>query len=383
MNRRRFALYTMSAATALLALVAAVSCSSSKQSSPTPAATHSSAANAASTTTATTVSRGTPVVVPVLQPQSGMTVVQIAQKLAPSIVRVQTEGATLDIFGNSTPAGGVGTGVIYDAQGHIVTNNHVVMVGDRVADRITVTLSDQRTVTAKVVGRDAPTDLAVLQINASDLTPATFGDSNALQVGQDVVAIGFALDLQGAPTVTRGVVSAKGRTIDEQNYTINDAIQTDAGINPGNSGGPLVNADGEVVGINTAIIQGAQSIGFSISAALVKPTVDSLIQNGEIARAYMGLGTVELNDSIAQNFNLPVDSGIAITQLAAGGPADQAGLQAYDVIVAIDGEKITNNGQLLQILAQHKPGDVVSVDFYRGNVQKTAKVTLTARPAGG
>ena len=365
----------------LIALVAAVSCSSSKQSSPTPGATGSPAAKASST--ATPKAGGTPAVVPVLQTQGGMTVVQIAQKLAPSIVRVQTEGATLDIFGRSTPAGGVGTGVIYDAQGHIVTNNHVVMVGNRVADRITVTLSDQRTVSAKVVGRDAPTDLALLQINASDLTPATFGDSNALQVGQDVVAIGFALDLQGAPTVTRGVVSAKGRTIDEQDYTINDAIQTDAGINPGNSGGPLVDADGDVVGINTAIVQGAQSIGFSISSALVKPTVDSLIQNGQIARAYIGLGTVEVTDSIAQNFDLPVDSGIAITQLGAGGPADQAGLQAYDVIVAIDGQKITNNGQLLAILAQHKPGDTISVDYYRGNVKQTAKVTLTARPAGG
>ena len=163
--------------------------------------------------------------------------------------------------------------MIIDTDGHIVTNNHVVTAGtgNRPADRITVTLSDQRTATATIVGRDQATDLAVLKIDVDSLAPATFADPESLQVGQDVVAIGFALDLKGGPTVTRGVLSAKGRTIDEQPYTINDAIQTDAGINPGNSGGPLVNARGEVIGINTAIIQGAQSIGFSISVALVQP----------------------------------------------------------------------------------------------------------------
>ena len=157
-----------------------------------------------------------------------------------------------------------------------------------------MTLSDQRTATATIVGRDQPTDLAVLKIDIDSLAPATFADPESLQVGQDVVAIGFALDLEGGPTVTRGVLSAKGRTIDEQPYTINDAIQTDAGINPGNSGGPLVNALGEVIGINTAIIQGAQSIGFSISVALVQPIVRDLIEFGEIDRAYLGVGTVDV-----------------------------------------------------------------------------------------
>jgi len=356
----------------VLAAVAAA-CSSSSKSAQTPAATDDASATAPA--------NGTVVSVPVLRPQAGLTTVQIAQKLAPSIVRVQTEGATLDIFGRSQPAGGVGTGVVYDDEGHIVTNNHVVMVGSRVADRITVTLNDQRTVRATLVGRDAPTDLAVLKINEQDLTPATFGDSDALQVGQDVVAIGFALDLKGAPTVTRGVISAKGRTIDEQQYTINDAIQTDAGINPGNSGGPLVDADGQVVGINTAIVQGAQSIGFSISSALVQPTVKALIQNGQIDRAYMGIGTVEVTDSIAQNFDLPVDKGIAVTQVAPDGPAGAAGLEPDDVIVKIDGQDVTNNGQLLAILAQHKAGDTVDVDYYRGNQQQTTKVTLASRPS--
>ncbi|MBF6600747.1 MAG: trypsin-like peptidase domain-containing protein [Dehalococcoidia bacterium] len=361
-------------ALAVLLLSAGAACRSSNK-------TASNASSAAAThTPAATATATARVTVPVLQTQAGLTTVQIAQKLGPSIVRVQTEGATLDIFGRSTPAGGVGTGVIYDAAGHIVTNNHVIMVGNQVADRITVTLSDQRTIRATVVGRDAPTDLAVLKIDGANLAPASFGNSDDLQVGQDVVAIGFALDLKGAPTVTRGVVSAKGRTIDEQQYTINDAIQTDAGINPGNSGGPLVDANGNVVGINTAIIQGANTIGFSISSALVQPTVQALIKDGQINRAYLGVGTVDVTSSIAQNFGLPVDQGIAVTQVAAGSPAEAAGLQGNDVIVSIDGQNVANNGDLLAVLARRKAGDRVSVQYYRGNSRQTATVTLGSRP---
>ncbi len=318
--------------------------------------------------------------VPQIKSEGGLTTVQIAQKLAPSIVRVQTEGATLDIFGETVPGGGVGTGLIFDKEGHIVTNNHVIMVGNRLADRITVTLSDQRTVRARLIGRDEPTDLAVLKIDLPDLTPAAFGDSNGVQVGEDVVAIGYALDLKGAPTVTRGVVSATGRTINEQPYTINDAIQTDASINPGNSGGPLVDARGDVIGINTAIIRGAQSIGFSISSNLVVPTVRELIEKGKIERAYLGVGTVDVTDSVAQNFDLPVDKGVAITVVAGGSPADRIGLQQNDVIVKMDGREVDNTGQLLAILANHRAGDKISVEFYRGNERKTAEITLGTRP---
>lgn len=364
----------------VLLLVGGAACSSSSKTGTSTPATAPAAGGTAAAQATRTPASSTPVTVPVLQSQGGLTTVQIAKKLAPSIVRVQTEGATLDIFGRSIPGGGVGTGVIYDTQGHIVTNNHVVMVGNRVASRITVTLSDQRTVQATLVGRDAPTDLAVLKIDASNLTPAVFGNSNTLQVGQDVVAIGFALDLQGAPTVTRGVISALGRTIDEQPYTINNAIQTDAGINPGNSGGPLVDADGRVVGINTAIIQGAQSIGFSISSALVRPTVQTLIKYGKIDRAYLGVGTIDVNASVAQNFGLSVDKGVAVTQVGTGSPADNAGLQEGDVIVKVAGQDVTNNGQLLAVLAKYKAGDRVPVEFYRGSAKKTVDVTLGTRP---
>jgi S1-C subfamily serine protease len=360
-------------ASAAVLILAGCSSRKSNTASPSPRGAVSATAAAAAPAAKT-------VVVPVIEQPQGLTTVQIAQKLAPSIVRVQTEGAQLDIFGNSAPGGGVGTGVIYDSDGHIVTNNHVVMVANSVADRITVTLSDQRTVRAQLVGRDAPTDLAVLKIDSEGLTPATFADSSNLLVGQDVVAIGFALDLKGAPTVTRGVISATGRSINEPQYTINDAIQTDASINPGNSGGPLVDADGRVVGINTAIVQGAQSIGFSISSALVQPTVQALITNGKIDRAYMGVGTVDVTDSVAQNFNLPVDKGIAVTQVAAASPAAAAGLQANDVIVKLDNAEITNSGDLLSVLAKHKAGDTVQLQFYRVNRLQTAEITFGTRP---
>lgn len=332
-----------------------------------------------------TASDGAPtVIVPAIQSQAGLTTPEIVAKLAPSIVRVQTSTATLDAFGRTQPSTGVGTGVIIDKNGYIVTNNHVVTAGngETPADHITVTLSDQRTLDATIVGRDQPTDLAVVKIDASDLTPATFADSGSLIVGQDVVAIGFALDLKGGPTVTRGVLSAKGRTINEQPYTINDALQTDAGINPGNSGGPLVNARGEVIGINTAIIQNAQNIGFSISVGLVEPTVRSLIDSGKIERAYLGVGTVDVTPAIAKNFSLPVDHGIAVTAVGRGTPAEAAGLRANDVIVKVDGQDVTNNGSLLAILAKHKAGDTVSVEYYRGGERNTIDVTLESRPSG-
>ncbi|HXK33604.1 MAG TPA: trypsin-like peptidase domain-containing protein [Dehalococcoidia bacterium] len=313
----------------------------------------------------------------------GLTTVEIVDRLAPSVVRVQTEGATLDAFGRAVPGGGVGTGVIVDAEdGYIVTNNHVVTIGgiDRPASRITVTLNDQRTFDATIIGRDPPTDLAVLQIDADDLTAATFGAEEALRVGEDVVAIGFALGLEGGPTVTRGVLSARNRSIDEPPYTINDAIQTDAGINPGNSGGPLVNARGEVVGINTAIIRGAQNIGFAISVGLVEPTVRELIENGAIERAFLGIGTVDVTPAIARNFDLPVDEGVAVTAVGNGTPAADAGLRPNDIIVEIDGEPVRNNGDLLAVLAEHRAGDIVEVVYYRDSERESVEVTLASRP---
>ena len=369
------------AAVVLLAVLATIGASCSGGSSDKSTPTAGSSAITTAPPGATPSSGGT-VTIPQIRSTDGLTTAQIAAKLAPSIVRVQVGVESIDIFGRSIPEQGVGTGVIIDTAGHIVTNNHVITAGtgDTPADKITVTLHDQRAVPATLVGRDQATDLAVLKIDVDGLTAASFANADSLQVGEDVVAIGFALDLEGAPTVTRGVISAKNRTIQEQPFTIPDAIQTDAGINPGNSGGPLVNANGEIVGINTAIIRGAQNIGFSISVGLVEPTVRELIEKGQVERAYLGVGSVDLTDTIARNFRLPVDKGIVVTVVGQGSPAAQAALAENDVIVAIDGQAITNNGELLAILARHRPGDTISIDYYRGQEKRTATVTLAGRP---
>jgi S1-C subfamily serine protease len=371
MNARRLCI-GLAAASAILA----ASCGGGSSSNAPTAAPGTTAASGTASTPGASASGS-------IRQQPGLSTVEIVNKLAPSIVRVQTEGARLDAFGRTQPSTGVGTGVIIDTQGHIVTNNHVVTLESRnnqPAGNITVTLSDQRTFSATIVGRDQPTDLAVLKIEADNLTPAAFGNSDSIQVGEDVVAIGYAEDLKGGPTVTRGVVSAKGRTIAEQPYTINDAIQTDAGINPGNSGGPLVDASGNVIGINTAVLKSAQNIGFSISSSVVEPTVTALIAGGQITRAYLGVGTVDVTKAIQRNFDLPVDRGLAVTSVGAGTPAEQAGLRANDVIIAIDGQTVENNGQLLAVLARHNAGDAVSVEYYRGSGKATVQVTLATRP---
>jgi len=359
---------------AMVALLLSLSaCKGGGGQSPTPEATGTAPAATASTTS------GSPTAVPT---RSGavLSIPEIVQLLRPSVVRIQTEGATLDILGRPVPTQGVGTGVIIDQKGRIVTNNHVVRLDSGLASRITVTLSDSRTVTAQIVGTDPPSDLAVLQIDATNLTPAKLGDVTDLQVGEEVVAIGYALDLPGGPTVTRGVVSAKGRVIQESPYSISDAIQTDASINPGNSGGPLVDDHGEVVGIDTAVLVQAQGIGFAISIDLAKPLVQEIIQNGSVSRGFLGVSTVDVTPSIAASFNLPVDSGLGVAAVTSGSPAAVAGLRVNDVIVRIGDVTVNNSGDLLQALTKYRAGDKVTVVFYRGSQQQQVDATLTQRP---
>ena len=314
-------------------------------------------------------------------PGDELTTEQIVEKLGPSVVQVVTEGAQLNVFGEQTPSRGVGTGVIIDDQGHIITNNHVVRIGQGLASRINVALADGRSVSATVVGTDEETDLAVIKVDASDLTPAQLGDAGSLPVGADVVAIGFALGLDGGPTVTRGVVSAKGRMIQENTTTIPNAIQTDASINPGNSGGPLVDSGGSVIGINTAIAQNAQNIGFAISIDLVKPIVEDLLTHGRVTRGFLGVSNVDVTATLAASLDLPVDFGVGITAVEPGSPAGDAGLEPNDIIVAIADKEIRNVGSMLEALRVHGPGERVTVRYYRDGNERQAEVTLAERPA--
>ena len=306
----------------------------------------------------------------------GLSIPEVVERLRPSIVHIATEAVELGMFSQPVPSGGVGTGIVIDVQGHILTNNHVV----EGAQRIIVALSDGRDFPAIIVGRDRDTDLAVIRIEADGLVPATLGNSAALKVGSDVVAIGHALDLEGGPTVSKGVVSALDRTLQtDPRTTMAGLIQTDAAINPGNSGGALVNSQGEVIGINTAIIQGSRGIGFAINIDDAKVIMAQLIQRGFVERSVVGIIPANVTRSAARSMGLPVDKGVYIVEITPGRGAARAGLRAEDIIVGLGGEEIPNTGRLLQFLATHKPGETVSVTDFRGRQKHTGQVTLGAR----
>lgn len=272
---------------------------------------------------------------------------------------------------------GMGSGVIVSADGYLLTNYHVV----RGADELEVRLSDSRTFKAKVVGTDDKTDLAVLKIDAKNLPAARFGNSDALEVGDWVIAVGnpFGFD----HTVTAGIVSAKGRSaVGIVDYE--DFIQTDAAINPGNSGGPLVNLDGEVVGINTAIVSrvGAfNGIGLSIPSKMARQIMESIRNDGRVIRGWMGVGIQDLNGDLAASFGYPKTEGVLVSQVSPGGPAAKAGMKEGDIIVAFDGETMKDAAQLRNTVAATTPGESVSVRVFRSGRERTLTVTVTEREA--
>ena len=272
---------------------------------------------------------------------------------------------------------GIGSGVIIDAAGHIVTNNHVV----EGAQTLRVVLPDGRTFDAKLVGRDPRTDLAVVKIDGQNLPTAPLAPRVNVAVGDWVVAIGNALGLPGGPTVTAGVVGALGRTIREPNGVgLEDMIQTDAAINPGNSGGPLFNLNGEVVGINTAGIQGAEGLGFAVSINTVRDVVPQLIDHGRIIRPFIGVSVATITPGLAARFDLPREDGLLIVDVGHGTPAASAGLRPGDILLAVDGRPTKTEGDLRATLAQHRPGDALTLTIQRGADQRDVRLTLGETP---
>lgn len=310
-----------------------------------------------------------------------VSVVDVVERVRPSVVHIRAQGLQL---GGRLPASGVGTGVIWNREGYIITNNHVITLAtDTPAERFIVSLTDGRTVEARLVGRDPITDLAVIKIDAGNLTPATFGDSDAVRVGEPVVAIGHALDLEGGPTVTTGVVSAKDRSlqVDAEEISLAGLIQTDAAINPGNSGGPLVNLRGEVIGINTAAAREAgstsvQGIGFAVPSNTVREVARQIIEHGRVRRGTLGITAQDLTPAVARNLNVEAEHGVLVVDVLRGGPAERAGLRSGDVIVKVAGEEIQNLGELANVLLRHPPGDTVEVEYVRGNDTRTARLAL-------
>jgi serine protease Do len=316
-------------------------------------------------------------------------VADLAEKVRPTVVNILTvqrvAGSMVehpfDFFfgpdgGGRGPGGererqGAGTGFIIDASGYVVTNEHVV----RDADSVTVRLADERELAADVVGRDPKLDLALLKVkNGSDLPAAQLGTSESLRIGEHVLAVGNPFGL--GHTVTLGIVSAKARSIGAGPY--DEFIQTDAAINPGNSGGPLFNWRGEVVGINTAIRPGANSIGFAIPIDALRNVLDQLRTNGHVTRGKLGLAFQPVTADLAQALGLPGPKGAVVAALEPGGPAARAGLQPGDVILSVGTTSIAHAEELPRAVARNAPGTKLPVKYVRGGQTKDTVATLSA-----
>ncbi|MPZ23352.1 MAG: PDZ domain-containing protein [Dehalococcoidia bacterium] len=314
---------------------------------------------------------------------------EVVDKLTPSVVTVLTTAIDPRSLGDPVPVGAA-TGFVWDDAGHIVTNFHVIespTLAGQPSNDIGITLFNGDSADAEVIGFDVNTDVAVLRVDGfDDLAPAELGSSTALDVGDTVIAMGNALNLDGTPTVTTGIVSAKGRTIDGQFFRIPDAIQTDAAINPGNSGGPLVDAAGRVVGINDQVIRATEAgipvegIGFAIGIDTVNPIVEELIENGQIDRGFIGINFVDLTQALAQQLGLEEPRGVVVTDVIADSPANEAGLLAEDVVVQIQEFEIESSGNLSTALLQYRAGDDVEVTVIRDGSEVTLTLTLAERP---
>ena len=322
------------------------------------------------------------------QPTSALpTVADVVAEVEPAVVSILVESTAVDFFGRSRRSSGSGSGVIFREDGYILTNNHVV----KDADSITVVFSDGREREGEIVGTDLRTDLAVVRVDERGLPTAPLADPSKLRVGDWVIAIGNALGLRGSPTVTLGIVSALQRSIPSGsgNVTLFDLIQTDAAINPGNSGGPLVNLLGEVVGINTAVLRGtdnttgteAQGIGFAVSMETAIPVADELVDNGRVVWPWLGVSVADVNPAVASEMGLTSRSGVVINSIEAGAPAQQAGLEPEDVIVALGGQPVTNLRDLQRILRiDYEPGDELTVTAVRDGSERGFQVTLGESP---
>jgi serine protease Do len=274
---------------------------------------------------------------------------------------------------------GVGSGVVITKDGYILTNNHVVDG----AKQVKVTLTDGREFTAKVIGRDPKTDIAVVKIDADNLPIVSLADSSKVKVGDVVLAVGNPFGV--GQTVTEGIVSAKDRgNMGIEDYE--DFIQTDAAINPGNSGGALVDIDGRLIGINTAILSdsgGSQGVGFAVPSDLARTVMESLVKDGHVTRGYIGVMIQNVTPALAQEFNLKENTGALIGDVVANGPADQAGFKDGDVVTELNGQKITDSRQLQLIVAGTSPGSKATVKILRDGETKTLEVTVKQLPGSG
>jgi len=308
--------------------------------------------------------------------------VAVAEHASPSVVQIDitARDEKADMMarffgreGDEPIARGMGSGVVFTPDGAILTNNHVV----EVALSINVRLRDGRYLPARLVGRDPATDLAVVKVDATGLTPAKFADSDAARVGEGVVAIGSPFGL--GYTVTAGVLSAKGRGGLGMN-AIEDYLQTDASINPGNSGGPLCNLQGDVLGVNTMIVGRGQGIGFAVPSNMAQRVANQILKTGRVSRAWMGLSVQDLTPEIATALHLPPGAGALVNNVASDGPAFRANLRPADVIATVAGRPVRDGHDLVRETLAHEVGQSVQLEIIRGGQHYGASVTLSERP---
>jgi len=305
-------------------------------------------------------------------------VIRAVEKVAPSVVNISIVRLMRENFFTVVPMRGMGSGFVISSEGRILTDFHIV----EQAEEVEVTLSDGRKLRGVVSGKDPNTDIALVEVPAGNLAPAELGDSDKLKVGQMAIAIGnpFGFLLGGGPTVTAGVVSALSRTINADGRLYEGLVQTDAAINPGNSGGPLIDADGKVIGINTANIPFAQGIGFAIPINTAKYVVEQLLEKGRVIRPWLGITGLTVTKEVATYYNLPTRSGVVLAGIARGGPADEAGLEEGDIIVQAEATTIDTMEQLQREIRKKKPGDALSLTIVRDGRRREASLILQEAP---
>lgn len=312
-------------------------------------------------------------------------ITKVVEEIEPAVVTVVgTIPGVQTFFGRTSESQVSGSGFIVSENGYIVTNNHVV----EDASDLYVVLSDGTELEAEIVSRDIYADLAVLKVEGTMPAVAPLGDSEDLKPGETVIAIGSPLGTF-RNSVTVGVISATGRTLDTgEGYNMENLIQTDAAINSGNSGGPLVNLAGEVIGVNTLVVRGsssssasAEGLGFAIPSDTVELIANQIIEKGYFARPYLGVGVQNINSSIAERYNLPVEWGGYVTEVISGSPAAQGGLRVNDIITRLGDIAITEDTTYLNALFMYQPGDEIEVEFYRGSQKMTVVIVLAETTA--
>jgi S1-C subfamily serine protease len=303
-------------------------------------------------------------------------VLDMIEKVSKSVVNMSTVKLVHNIFYQAVPVAGMGSGTIIDAEGFILTNNHVV--GG--AEKIGVTLWNNEVLEGRIVGLCAVHDIAVVKVKGKDLQAAELGDSDKLRVGQRVYAIGNPFGLAGGPSVTSGVISAINRTIESQRGLIENLVQTDAPINPGNSGGPLVDLEGKVIAISTAIIPYAQGIGFAIPINSAKTCTNSMVTEGVARRPWLGVIGLSITGEIARYYGLPVDRGVLVTRVAEGSPAEDAGMADGDIVLEIDNVETRRIEDLVKEILKRKVGDKVRIFALRNNREHFFELKLSETP---